>query len=206
MRLRRPLPFFALRIAVTAAWITFWAASALTAQVGPLPADLQIRLAVQAASPEFREQATVQGYDATGAFVTLRPGTNALVCMAPNPTYEEFEVSCHHAGLEPYFARGRELRDQGITGQARTKARWDEIAAGTLPLPAGTMNAILTGTGFDPATAEIHDATTRWVVYLPGATGESTGLPERPTAPGAPWVMFPGTPGAHIMITPVAGG
>ena len=206
MRPRCLLRPFALRIAAATAWTILWGASALTAQVGPLPADLQIRLAVQAASPEFRDAATVQGYDSTGAFVTLRQGGNVMVCMAPDPMYEEFEVSCHHAGLEPYFARGRQLRAQGITGQARTKARWDEIAAGTLPLPAGTMNAILTGTGFDPATAEIHDATTRWVVYLPGATGESTGLPERPTSPGAPWVMFPGTPGAHIMITPAGGG
>jgi hypothetical protein len=38
------------------------------------------------------------------------------------------------------------------------------------------------------------------VVYVPYATPESTGLS---TTPGtAPWLMYPGTPGAHIMISP----
>ena len=34
------------------------------------------------------------------------------------------------------------------------------------------------------------------------ATPESTGLSTSPGAPGAPWLMYPGTPGAHIMINP----
>ena len=41
----------------------------------------------------------------------------------------------------------------------------------------------------------------RWVIYVPFATGESTGLPTQPSG-NAPWLMFPGTAGAHIMITP----
>lgn len=174
----------------------------LSAQSAPLPAELQIRLAVQAAPEGLREDATVQGYDASGAFVTLREGDGEMVCMAPNPERDGFEVSCHHVGLEPFFARGRELRAGGITGRERLQTRFAEVEAGTLPLPSGTTNHILTGSGFDPETAEIHDPYLRWVVYMPGATGASTGLPERPVAPGAPWMMFPGTPGAHIMITP----
>jgi hypothetical protein len=181
------------------------AASPACAQTSALPADLQIRLAVQAAPEPLRDGATVQGYDAKGALVTLREGSNALICMAPSPGAEEFEVSCHHRDLEPFFVRGRELRAQGVTGDARTKARWDEITAGTLPLPAGTMNYILTGSGFDTTTAEIHDSYLRWVIYMPGATSATTGLPERPAGPGAPWLMFAGTPGAHVMITPPTG-
>lgn len=172
------------------------------AQARPLPADLQIRLAVQAAPPAMRDSATVQGYDDSGAFVTLRKGTNELICMAPDPKRERFEVSCHQAGLEPFFARGRDLIAKGITGTQRVKTRWDEIAAGKLPLPYGASNTILTGSGFDSATAEIHDPFTRWVIYTPGATSATTGLSTRPAGPGAPWLMFAGTPGAHIMITP----
>ncbi|MEN0060646.1 MAG: hypothetical protein AAGA48_00780 [Myxococcota bacterium] len=44
---------------------------------------------------------------------------------------------------------------------------------------------VLTGSGFDPATQTVTDAYLRYVVYIPG-----------------PWIMFPGTPGAHIMINP----
>ena len=39
------------------------------------------------------------------------------------------------------------------------------------------------------------------VVYIPFATGKSLGLAEKPFGK-APWVMFPGTPKAHIMFTP----
>ncbi|HSG49739.1 MAG TPA: hypothetical protein VLA43_18090 [Longimicrobiales bacterium] len=170
-----------------------------------LSPEMQIRLAVQAAPEEARDAAIVQGYDARGNFVTLREGTGTLVCMAPTPDREEFEVSCHHVGLEPYFARGRELLAQGITGNARTQARWDEYTEGKLPIPYGATNYILTGSGFDPATAEITDAFLRWVVYTPMATPESTGLSARP-GEIVPWLMFPGTPGSHIMIVPPRGG
>lgn len=181
--------------------------AAVQAQVvGPIPTAMQIRLAVQAAPPALQADATVQGYNEAGAFVTLRAGSNDLVCMAPNPNSEQFEVSCHHKDLEGYFARGRELIAQGITGNARTQARWDEITAGTLSVPMGRTNHIMTGSGFNRETAEILEPYTRFVLYAPGATGASLGLGESPTAPAVPWVMFPGTPGAHIMVSPPRGG
>ena len=170
-----------------------------------LSPETQIALAVQAAPEGMREGATVQGYDRSGAFITLREGANGLVCMAPAPSREDFEVSCHHVGLEPYFARGRELSASGVTGQARTQARWDEFTAGTLPIPVGAINYILHGTGFDPATNAVLDPYLRWTIYTPNATPESTGITAQP-GPGSPWLMFPGTPGSHIMITPPRGG
>jgi hypothetical protein len=180
-------------------------APTVAAQTRPLSRDLQIRLAVQAGAPALRDSATVQGYDGSGAFVTLRKGTNKLICMAPNPKSEQFEVSCHQADLEPFFARGRELMAQGVTGQARNRARWDDITAGKFKMPIGAVNSILTGSGFDSATGEIRDPYLRWVIYVPGATQATTGLPARPMEPGGPWLMFPGTPGAHIMISPPGG-
>ena len=60
---------------------------------------------------------------------------------------------------------------------------------------------VLTGSAFDPATGTIADPYLRWVIYTPFATPETTGLPIRPV-PGGPWLMFPGTPTAHIMISP----
>jgi hypothetical protein len=170
-----------------------------------LSAEMQIRLAIQAAPAEMREGATVQGYDASGTFVTLREGANDLVCMAPSPTREDFEVSCHHAGLEDYFERGRDLSAVGVMGQERTQKRWDEFTAGTLPIPYGSVNYILHGTGFDPNTGDVTDPYLRWTIYTPNATPESTGISAMPSN-GGPWLMFPGTPGSHIMITPPRGG
>ncbi len=63
-----------------------------------LTPEQQIRAAVLAAPEDMRAAATVQGWDASGAFVTLREGTNGLVCMAPDPKAEGFEVSCHARG------------------------------------------------------------------------------------------------------------
>ncbi len=68
------------------------------------------------------------------------------------------------------------------------------------------MLYVTTGDGYDPETDTVANRFTRWVLYTPWATLESTGLPARPTGPGAPWLMFPGTPGAHIMITPPRAG
>jgi hypothetical protein len=166
-----------------------------------LTPEQQMRAAVLAAPEDMRAGATVQGWDASGAFVTLREGTNGLVCMAPDPKAEGFEVSCHHEGLEAFFARGRELLAQGVTGDERVQTRWKEHEAGKLPIPYGSVNYILTGTAFDAAANQVADPYVRWTIYTPGATPESTGLSTQP-AGGGPWLMFPGTAGAHVMITP----
>jgi hypothetical protein len=72
---------------------------------------------------------------------------------------------------------------------------------GTLAVPEpGASNYILTG-AYDAATGEVSDAYLRWVVYTPYATPATTGLTTRGSE-SAPWLMFPGTPGAHIMIVP----
>ncbi len=166
-----------------------------------LSPEQQIRAAVLAAPEDLRAGATVQGWDASGSFVTLRKGTNELVCMAPDPKAEGFEVSCHHAGLEAFFARGRELAAQGVTGNARVQARWKEHDDGKLPIPNGSVNYILTGSAYDAGANTVADAYLRWTIYTPGATPESTGLSTQPSS-GGPWLMFPGTAGAHVMITP----
>jgi len=194
-----------LRAAALVAFLAFPACLSAQNSWSGLSVEAQILLAVQAAPTDMRAGAAVQGYDGSGAFVTLREGTNDLVCMAPNPAAEDLEVSCHHTGLEPFFARGRELSAQGITGQDRVVARWDEFTAGTLPIPYGSVNYILTGSGFDAETGAFEGAYLRWTIYTPNATPQSSGI-SAVFSEGGPWLMFPGTPGSHIMITPPRGG
>jgi hypothetical protein len=134
--------------------------------------------------------------------VTLRQGSNDLVCLADDPRDKAFSVACYHKDLEPFMARGRELVAQGITGQQREELRWKEIETGKLAMPREPRSLyVLTGTGFEAASGQVTDAYTRWVVYAPFATPESTGLSTMPV-PGGPWLMFPGKPSAHIMINP----
>ena len=181
----------------------FVIATAVAAAQEPPAKDVQIAGAVQAAPPDRRDGATVLGWDAAGRVMTLRTGTNDQVCVADNPKIEGFNVACYHKDLEPFMARGRELTAQGVTeDKDRDGTRWKEIDAGTLAMPKEACTlAVTTGKSFDAATGAVTEGYTRWVLYVPHATAASTGLPTAP-APGVPWLMDPGTAGAHIMISP----
>jgi hypothetical protein len=168
----------------------------------PADAAAQLAAAVQAAPEDRRDGARVLGWADDGKVVELRAGSNDLVCLAARPGVPQWSVACYHESLEPFMARGRELLAQGIEGQERIDIREREIAEGKLPLPREPRTMyVLHGSGFDAATGEVNDAYLRWVIYTPYATAESTGLTTRPV-PGAPWLMAPGTAGAHIMINP----
>lgn len=162
--------------------------------------------AVLAAPEDQRAEAAVLGYDSSGELVTLRAGGGGLVCLADDPSDDAFSVACYHESLEPYMARGRELTAQGTTdGTERNEIRWREAEAGTLAMPEAPATLyVLTGSGYDPESGTVTDAYLRYVLYTPWATLEATGLPPRPMGPGSPWLMYPGTPGAHIMISPLA--
>ena len=166
-------------------------------------ADEQIAATILAAPEELRAGATVLGYDNTAKLTTLRKGTNILVCLADNPTDNKFSAACYHHDLEPYMARGRELVAQGVTGGSRNdQFRWKEIREGRLAFPKEPrMLYVLSGKGYDATTGKVTDGVVRWVIYVPNATAESTGLSTSPKR-GEPWLMDAGTLGAHIMITP----
>ena len=180
---------------------TVWLASRLVAADVPAPA-VQIAAAVLAAPADLRDGAAVLGYDAQGHLITLRQGKNEIICLASDPEKAAFSVACYHKDLEPYMARGRELTAQKVTGKARNDIRWKEVADGKLPLPREPRTLyVLTGSGFDTATGQVKDPYLRWVIYVPFATPESTGLSTK-ASDNAPWLMAPGTAGAHIMINP----
>lgn len=175
------------------------------AQTAPSAAD-QIAATVQAAPEELRAGVTVLGYNADGKLVELRQGTNELVCLADDPKdTARFSAACYHRDLEPFMARGRELAAQGITGGNRNaEYRWKEIKEGKLKMPKEPrMLYVLSGKGYDAASGKVVEGSVRWVIYVPFATAESTGLSTK-SKRGEPWLMDAGTAGAHIMITPPA--
>ena len=175
------------------------------AQTAPLAPEKQIAAAVAPLPKEMREGATVLGYGADGKLTSLRAGTGDMICLADDPAVERFHVACYHKGLEPFMARGRELRAAGKKTTAEVDTvRFAEIKAGKLKIPTGASSLYsLTGepTSYDAATGEIKGASPLHVVYIPFATAETTGLSAVPTRTSA-WIMFPGTPKAHIMFTP----
>ncbi|WP_414664817.1 hypothetical protein [Horticoccus sp. 23ND18S-11] len=161
----------------------------------------QIKTAVLAAPAAEREAATVMGYGPDGAVVTLRPGTNNFICLADDPKQKGFSVACYHKDLEPFMARGRALTAQGKNANDVFKIREEEVKAGKLKMPDKSILNVTTGK-VNEATGEVTELYTRYVIYIPYATVESTGIPLAPLADGAPWIMNPGTHRAHIMINP----
>ncbi len=165
-------------------------------------------MALLAAPVEVRDGAHVYGFDKDGKFITLREGTNGFIVRSDDPNQEGFEVVCYGVDAEPFMARGRELKSKGKGRADVLTMREEEAEAGTLKMPNyGSVLHIYYGQDakYNPETEEIEGASYRYVIYTPQATQASTGLPLRPNGPGHPWLMFPGTHRAHIMITPPEG-
>ncbi len=161
----------------------------------------QLKTAVLAAPKAQQDAATVLGYDSSGALITLRAGTNSLICLADDPKQDGFSVACYHKDLEPFMARGRELAAQGKKAVEITRIREDDVKSGKLKMPdRGVLN--VTSGKHDATSGEVTELYTRYVVYIPYATPETTGIPLAPVTPGGPWIMDPGTHRAHIMINP----
>ena len=175
-------------------------AAPLTAQVPP-PA-VQIAGAVEALPAALQDSATVLGYSNYHKLVTLRQGTNAMICLADDPAQARWHVACYHRDLEPFMARGRALTAEGKDRSEIESTRLAEIQAGTLKMPDGPRmlyNLYAPADSVDTTTGLARHPARLNVVYIPYATPESTGLSARPGG-GLPWLMAPGKPWAHIMI------
>ena len=196
----RTIPFFFLALSGAAVHAQTTAAPAprLT-----LTAEQQVAVAVTPIPREFRDSATVMGYGQDGKLRELRAGTGAMVCLAPDPARERIQAACYHRSLEPFMARGRQLRAEGVKGDQIDSVRFAEVRSGRLGFPdqPAVLYSITGDAGsYDAATGTIKGRPL-YVVYVKNATGASTGLPTQPGG-GTPWIMHPGTIKAHIMFTP----
>ena len=180
---------------------------------GSLPAGAQqtdsadqIEGALLAAPESLREGAVVLGIGGTprseDVLTVLREGTNELVCLADDPVREDFHVACYHVSLDPFMRLGRLLRADGLDRAEVLEARYAALAAGEFSMPeAATLYSLTADSRPAPGRESESEGLRRLTaVYLPNATLEDTGLPGRP-AGGLPWLMLPGTPWAHIMIS-----
>ena len=174
----------------------------LSAQTPP-PVAEQIAAAIQALPKEMRDGAGVMGYRTAGKLESLRPSKNGMLCLADDPAEEQFHVSCYADTMDPFMARGRDLRTQGITGAKVDTARFAEVKAGKIKmptLPAALYQIFGPKTAYDPKTNAISGGRQLFVVYIPFATAKSTGLSTAPSDT-QPWLMLAGTPKAHIMFS-----
>jgi hypothetical protein len=200
-RVTSPRPFTPLAPMKSRIALLLAAVASLATAVEIPSAEWQIKTAVLAAAKADQAGATVLGYDASGKLVTLRQGTNNFICLADNPKQNGFSVACYHKDLEPFMARGRELAAQGKKPNEVLKQREEDVKSGKFKMPDKSILNVTTGK-VDAATGEVTELYTRYVIYIPYATPESTGIPLAPIADGAPWIMDAGTHRAHIMINP----
>ena len=188
---------------LTIASIVLFGTSVSHAQNDVLSKENQIKAAVSPAPDGMKEEAKVLGYNDEKELLPLREGSNQLICIADNPQQDNFHVACYHKALEPFMKRGRELKAKGLSREKVDSIRYKEIENDKLQFPQKPMALYsLTGSAksFDYNTGMVKNAKPLYVVYVPYATVESTGLSKKPVSKGAPWIMEPGTPWAHIMV------
>ena len=164
------------------------------------PAAAQIAEAVSPLPEDLKAGATVLTYDkATGERKVLRQGTNAIECQPKDPEDKDEFIRCYNKVMAPRRDLEAKLRAQKKTDKEVSDAVAAALKAGDIKAaPFGTMS--YRKTGVDGRIKML------WVMSVPNATPESIGVSavsQRDAAlkgAGLPWLMLPGTPGAHIMI------
>jgi hypothetical protein len=161
-------------------------------------ADPRIAEAIRPLPDDLQAGATVVVYDQkTGERQVLRQGTNMMECQPKSPV--DGFTRCYHKQLAPRRDLEAKLRAQGKKDEEVTAAVQEATKAGTIKAPT-----------FGMMSYRLSDDKGRiqklWVMSVPNATPETIGVStssQREDAllgKGLPWLMLPGTPGAHVMI------
>ena len=174
---------------------TVWALC-LLALCGSPPAladDTEDRIAeaLLALPGPLKDKAAVVRFE-EGRQVVLRRGTNGILCRADDPDKPGIDVWCYHESHDDYAKRWFELAATGMPGDKVNEQIVAEIEDQALAWPDLAVNYNLRGPSLDTAMLLT-------VIYMPYATGESIGITEERQL-DRPWLMYPGTAFAHVMI------
>jgi hypothetical protein len=160
--------------------------------------DPRIAEAIRPLPDDLQAGATVVAYDAkTGERQVLRQGTNMMECQPKSPV--DGFTRCYHKQLGPRRDLEAKLRAEGKKDEEISAAVAAATKAGTIKAPT-----------FGMMSYRLSDDKGRiqklWVMSVPNATPETIGVStssqreEALMGKGLPWLMLPGTPGAHVMI------
>lgn len=169
-------------------------ALAVAASAHAQTAPVDIDTILLAAPPNQRAEATVIKWKPDFTYDTLKKGTNRLVCYDQSgmPGQQPFSLECTSiANLE---RAAQNLKFETEPDRTKRQALIDAAEKdGTRAKPEyGSVWFHLMGP--DKERARPH-----MTVALPGATTQSTGLPDNPKMGGA-WIMNAGTSTAHMMV------
>ncbi len=153
------------------------------------------QLIEEATSPlpvHLRAEASVVMNNSKGTERVLRKGSNGFACY-PDEHSPNFRVVCREASWKRYIGKIGPILAQTSTSPSERLALIDAtIDEGSVTPPTpGSRAYSLSG----PDRERVKPL---FVISLPGATAESTGLPTERS--NGTWLMCPGTPTAHIMV------
>ena len=158
-------------------------AEEIAAAVLPLPDDL-------------KAGATIYNYDPSGDRKILRAGTNGVECM---PMGKDGFTWCYSVATRDRRDFSAKLRGQGKPDKEIGELTAEATKSGAIK--AAPMGAMMYRYSADPKRIKLL-----WVMQVPNQTPESLGVSTGSQRDaglkghGMPWMMLPGTPGAHIMI------
>ena len=154
------------------------------------PADA-ISTALLAAPANLREGATVIRWKPDYTYETLKKGTNRLVCFdrSGQPKQQPFMIECTSIANLDRVAQNMKFEAAGDKAQALFDAAEKD---GTRAKPEyGSVWYHVMG-------ADREHTRNHMTIAVPGATTQSTGLPDNPKQGGV-WIMNAGTTTAHLM-------
>ena len=156
----------------------------------------QIAAAVLPLPEDLKAGATIYNYDAGGERKVLRAGSNGVECM---PMGKDGFIWCYSVATRERRDFSAKLRGQGKSEKEIGEATAEATNSGAIK--AAPMGAMMYRYSDDPKRIKLL-----WVMQVPNQTPESLGVSTASQRDaglkghGMPWMMLPGTPGAHIMI------
>ncbi len=170
------------------------AASPAAFPQGSDPAVAKALLAAPLSQRLKKEDVTVIKWKPDFTYDTLQKGSSDLVCydLSGFPGHPPFTVECTSMGNLPRVAQN--LKYEAMGDRKAVQAALEAAEKDGTRVKPVYGSAFIHLMGPDQEHARNH-----LTIAVPGATTQSTGLPDKPNPAGA-WLMNPGTSTAHIML------
>jgi hypothetical protein len=150
--------------------------------------------ALLAAPANMKNDATVVAFKPDYTYETVKKGTNSLVCFDRSglPGQQPFSVEC--TSLRNLDRVAQNLKFEAEPDRTKRQAALDAAEKDGSRVKPEYGSVWYRLQGKDKDTARMH-----MTVAVPGATTQSTGLPDNPKQGGV-WIMNAGTSTAHLMV------
>jgi hypothetical protein len=176
------------------ALVVLGALAVSTQALAQAPADAAVEKVLLAAPANMQKDATIVAFKPDYTYDTIRKGSNTLVCFDRSglPGQQPFSVECTSLGNLARVAQNLKFEAEPDRTKRRAALDAAEKDGSRVKPEYGSVWYRLQGK--DKETARMHVT-----VAVPGATTQSTGIPDNPKQGGA-WIMDAGTSTAHLMV------